>query len=84
MTSTRIEVDDDQFAALEAIRTHHGVNWRGMLIQGAKQLKGLHHPTLAQDPSKRPSLSDCPERPAELDTTNADVDIARRRSSESR
>ncbi|MEF8878743.1 MAG: hypothetical protein V5A60_18650 [Haloarculaceae archaeon] len=39
MTSTRIEVDDDQFAALEAIRTHHGVNWRGMLIQGAERLE---------------------------------------------
>ena len=39
MTSTRIEVDDDQFAALEAIRTHYGVNWRGMLIQGAERLE---------------------------------------------
>ena len=39
MTSTRIEVDDDQFAALEAIRTHYGVNWRGMLIQGAELLE---------------------------------------------
>ena len=39
MTSTRIEIDDDQFAALEAIRTHHGVHWRGMLIQGAERLE---------------------------------------------
>ena len=39
MTSTRIEVDDDQFAMLEAIRMHHGVNWRGMLIQGAERLE---------------------------------------------
>jgi len=39
MTSTRIEVDDDQFVALEAIRTHYGVNWRGMLIQGAERLE---------------------------------------------
>jgi len=39
MTSTRIEVDDDQFAALEAIRTHYGVHWRGMLIQGAERLE---------------------------------------------
>ena len=39
MTSTRIVVDDDdQFALLEAIRTHHGVTWRGMLIQGAERL----------------------------------------------
>jgi len=73
-----------EYERLRDIRDKYGVQWRGMLIQGAKQLKGLHHPTLAQDPSKRPSLSDCPERPAELDTTNADVDIARRRSSESR
>jgi hypothetical protein len=40
MKSTRIEInDDDQFAVLEAIRTHYGVNWRGMLIQGAEQLE---------------------------------------------
>ena len=39
MTSTRIEVDDEQFATLDAIRTHHGVNWRGMLIQGAERLE---------------------------------------------
>jgi hypothetical protein len=40
MKSTRIIVnDDDQFAVLEAIRTHHGVNWRGMLIQGAERLE---------------------------------------------
>jgi hypothetical protein len=40
MTSTRIEIDDDdQFALLEAIRTHHGVTWRGMLIQGAERLE---------------------------------------------
>jgi hypothetical protein len=46
MTSTRIEVDDDQFAALEAIRTHYGVNWRGMLIQGAERLEaGVVFPT---------------------------------------
>ena len=49
MTSTRIEVDDDQFAALEAIRTHHGVNWRGMLIQGAERLEaGVVFPTEAE------------------------------------
>jgi hypothetical protein len=39
MTSTRIEVEDDQFAILESIRAHHGVNWRGMLIQGAERLE---------------------------------------------
>jgi hypothetical protein len=40
VTSTRIVVDDDdQFALLEAIRIHHGVNWRGMLIQGAERLE---------------------------------------------
>jgi len=55
-----------------------------MLIQGAKQLKGLHNPALIRDPSKRPSLSGCPKRPAEIDTINADVDIARQRSSKSR
>jgi hypothetical protein len=49
MTSTRIEVDDDQFAVLEAIRTHHGVNWRGMLIQGAERLEaGVVFPTEAE------------------------------------
>ena len=40
MKSTRIIInDDDQFAVLDAIRTHHGVNWRGMLIQGAERLE---------------------------------------------
>ena len=39
MTSTRIIVDDDQHAILEAIRDRHGVNWRGMLIQGAERLE---------------------------------------------
>ena len=39
MTSTRIEVDEDQFAALKTVRTHYGVNWRGMLIQGAERLE---------------------------------------------
>jgi hypothetical protein len=40
VTSTRIVVDDDdQFALLDTIRTHHGVNWRGMLIQGAERLE---------------------------------------------
>jgi len=39
MTSTRIELDDDQFVALGAIRAYHGVNWRGMLIQGAERLE---------------------------------------------
>ena len=40
MKSTRIIInDDDQFTVLEAIRTHHGVNWRGMLIQGAERLE---------------------------------------------
>ncbi|MDX1746239.1 MAG: hypothetical protein R3324_09905 [Halobacteriales archaeon] len=40
MKSTRIIInDDDQFSVLETIRTHHGVNWRGMLIQGAERLE---------------------------------------------
>lgn len=39
MTSTRIIVDDEQHAILEAIRDRHGVNWRGMLIQGAERLE---------------------------------------------
>ena len=56
MTSTRIEVDDDQFAALEAIRMDHGVNWRGMLIQGAERLEaGVVFPT---EPRRECSRSD--------------------------
>jgi hypothetical protein len=40
MKSTRIIINDDnQFTVLEAVRTHHGVNWRGMLIQGAERLE---------------------------------------------
>jgi hypothetical protein len=75
---------EGEYERLRDIRDKYGVQWRGMLIQGAKQLKGLHHPGLARDPSKRPSLSGCPKRPAEIDTINADVDIARQRSSKSR
>jgi hypothetical protein len=75
---------EGEYERLRDIRDKYGVQWRGMLIQGAKQLKGIHHPALAQDRSKRSSLSDCPKRPAALDITNAEVDIARQRSSESR
>lgn len=75
---------EGEYERLRDIRDKYGVQWRGMLIQGAKQLKGLHHPALIRDPSKRPSLSGCPKRPAEIDTINADVDIARQRSSKSR
>jgi hypothetical protein len=40
MTSTRIIIkDDEQFAQLDAVREHHGVNWRGMLIKGAERLE---------------------------------------------
>ena len=40
MTSTRIVIKDEkQFARLEAVRERHGVNWRGMLIQGAERLE---------------------------------------------
>jgi hypothetical protein len=40
MTSTRIVIKDEkQFARLEAVRERHGVNWRGMLIQGAEKLE---------------------------------------------
>ncbi|AXG08487.1 hypothetical protein [Haloplanus rubicundus] len=72
-----------EYERLRDIRDKYGVQWRGMLIQGAKQLKGLHHPGLARDPSKR-SFLDRPDWPAEFDIANADVDIPRQRSSESR
>jgi hypothetical protein len=75
---------EGEYERLRDIRDKYGVQWRGMLIQGAKQLKGLHHPALIRDPSKRPSLADCSERPVEIDITNAEADIARQRSSESR
>lgn len=59
MTSTRIEVDDDQFTALEAIRTHHGVNWRGMLIQGAERLEaGVVFQTTAEDECSQRGLEE--------------------------
>ena len=74
---------EGEYERLRDIRDKYGVQWRGMLIQGAKQLKARHHPALVQDRSKRPSRSDCPERPAESETTNADVDIDRQRSSKS-
>ena len=61
MTSTRIIVDDEQHAILEAIRDRHGVNWRGMLIQGAERLETSavfpptsEHPGLRSKPGRTP------------------------------
>ena len=76
MTSTRIVIKDDrQFERLEAVRERHGVNWRGMLIQGAKRLEGreLRFALTPDDPDRErhqsePDVTDRGEQPVKSPT----------------
>ncbi len=76
---------DREYERLRHIRNKYGVQWRGMLILGARRLEDRRHaralPWSSQERHVSPS---CTERPIENDTTNADADVDRRRSSESR
>jgi hypothetical protein len=76
---------DREYERLRHIRDKYGVQWRGMLIQGAKRLEGLRHPALSRVPRERPVRSGCTERPTENDTADADTDasVDRRQSFES-
>ena len=75
---------DCEYERLRHIRDKYGVQWRGMLIQGAKRLEGLRHPGLSRAARERPVSAGCTEEPTEHDTASADADTGRRRSFECR
>ena len=76
---------DREYERLRHIRDKYGVQWRGMLIQGAKHLEDRRHRrALSRTSGERNVSPGCTGRPIENDTTNADADVDRRRSSESR
>ena len=85
--------NDREYERLRRIRDKYGVQWRGMLIQGAKRLEGFRHPGLSRSrsPRRRPVHSDerlvlrseSTERRTENDTASVDADIDGRRSFES-
>jgi len=72
---------DREYERLRHIRDKYGVQWRGMLIQGAKRLEGLRHPGLSRAARERPVSA---EEPTEHDPASADAHTRRRRSFESR
>lgn len=74
---------DREYERLRHIRNKYGVQWRGMLIQGAKRLEGFRHPRLSRAARERPVSAGCAEEPTEHDTASADADTGRRRSFES-
>jgi hypothetical protein len=77
-------VSDWEYERLRHIREKYGVQWRGMLIQGAKHLEGHRHTkVLSRAPRERHVSPDCTGRPTENDNANADTDVDRERSSES-
>ena len=77
-------VSDWEYERLRHIREKYGVQWRGMLIQGAKRLEGHRHTKALSRTSRERNVSpDCTGRPTENDNANADVDVDRGRSSES-
>lgn len=38
MTEIRFEIEDEQYERLRKLKEHHGLTWKGMLLQGAKRL----------------------------------------------
>ena len=76
---------DREYERLRHIREKYGVQWRGMLILGARRLEDRRHTRALSRSSRERNVSPgCTGRPIENDTTNADADVDRRRSSESR
>lgn len=54
---------ESEYRRLRTIRDRHGIQWRGMLIQGAKRLEGGSLPVPALDESREPNRG--PRRPEE-------------------
>jgi hypothetical protein len=76
---------DREYERLRHIRDKYGVQWRGMLILGARRLEGRRHTrALSRTYGERNASSGCTGRSTENDTTNADADVDRLRSPESR
>ena len=77
--------NDREYERLRHIRDKYGVQWRGMLILGARRLEDRRHRRALSRFSRERNVSPgCTVGPIENDTTNADADVDRRRSSESR
>ena len=38
MKEIRFEIEDEQYERLRELKQHHGLTWKGMLLQGAKRL----------------------------------------------
>ena len=70
---------DREYERLRHIRDKYGVQWRGMLIQGAKRLEGLRHPGLSRAARERAVRIDCTEKQTERDTASTGTDVDRRR-----
>ena len=76
---------DREYERLRHIRNKYGVQWRGMLILGARRLEDRRHRrALSRTSGERNVSPGCTGRPIENDTTNADADVDRWRSSVSR
>lgn len=76
--------NDREYERLRHIREKYGVQWRGMLIQGAKRLEGHRRTTAAPwIPRERDVPSGCLGRSTEddHDHVNADTGVERGRFS---
>jgi hypothetical protein len=67
-------VSDREYKRLRRIRDKYGVQWRGMLVEGAKRLEGIRHPNPSQSLSTRPKDIECTDKPDQHNPTRADDD----------
>lgn len=67
-------ISDHEYKRLRRIRDKYGVQWRGMLVEGAKRLEGLHHPTPSQILCSRPRDIEYSDKGHRNDLTSADDD----------
>jgi hypothetical protein len=67
-------ISDHEYKRLRRIRDKYGVQWRGMLVEGAKRLEGLHHPTPSQSLCSRPRDIEYSDKGHRNDLTSADDD----------
>ena len=76
---------DREYERLRHIRDKYGVQWRGMLILGARRTEERRHTRAVSRSSRERNVSTgCTVRPSEKDTPNADADGDRRPTSECR
>lgn len=67
-------ISDHEYKQLRRIRDKYGVQWRGMLVEGAKRLEGLHHPTPSQSLCSPPRDIEYTDKARRNDLTSADDD----------